>query len=165
MGPRLSWRWSVLLTLEKLMYQVRRGLRSPPFLRPASLRAGRPFIVRDTRQPSELQRCKRKSDPGLLRLLQSFHQPDVWFRAQAANRGGFSYDHERDSHSQNDQCIYASDHDAKVNAGHHPLKLGLGFPVGHPASPSAYLKQKTDIRSEQIFESIPRYLVPKPLPR
>jgi hypothetical protein len=80
-----------------------------------------------TRQPSELQRCKRKSDPGLLRLLQSFHQPDVWFRAQAANRGGFSYDHERDSHSQNDQCIYASDHDAKVNAGHHPLKLGLGF--------------------------------------
>jgi hypothetical protein len=24
---------------------------------------------------------------------------------QAANRGGFSYDHERDSRSQNDQCI------------------------------------------------------------
>jgi len=30
MGPRLSWRWSILLTLEKLMYQrgAGSGLRS-----------------------------------------------------------------------------------------------------------------------------------------
>ena len=55
--------------------------------------------------------------------------------------------------------------DAKINAGHDPLSLGLGFPIGHRASPSVYLKQKTDIRSEEIFKSIPRYLVPKPLPR
>jgi hypothetical protein len=85
--------------------------------------------------------------------------------AMATLRSGFSYSHERDSRSQNDQCIYASDHDAKINAGHDHLSLGLGFPIGHRASPSVYLKQKTDIRSEEIFKSIPRYLVPKPLPR
>jgi hypothetical protein len=85
--------------------------------------------------------------------------------AMATLRSGFSYGHERDSRSQNDQCVYASDHDAKINAGHDPLSLGLGFPIGHRASPSVYLKQKTDIRSEEIFKSIPRYLVPKPLPR
>src|SRR6202521_5706499 len=49
--------------------------------------------------------------------------------------GGFSYDHERESRSQNDQCIYASDRDAEINAGHEPLRLELGFPTEHHASP------------------------------
>jgi hypothetical protein len=73
-----------------------------------------------------------------------------------------SYDHERDSRSQNDQCIYASDHDAEINVGHEPLRLELGFPTEHRASPSAWIKQKTGIRSEETFKSIPMYLVPKP---
>ena len=53
---------------------------------------------------------------------------------EAANCGGFSYNHERESRSQNDQCIYASDHDAEINVGHEPLRLELGFPTEHRAS-------------------------------
>jgi hypothetical protein len=30
-------------------------------------------------------------------------------------RTGFSYEHERENRSQNDQCIYASNHDAEIN--------------------------------------------------
>src|ERR1700693_3764716 len=73
--------------------------------------------------------------------------------------GGFSYDHERESRSQNDQCIYASDRDAEINAGHEPLRLELGFPTEHRASPFAHVKQKMGIRSEEMFKSIPKYLV------
>jgi len=63
------------------------------------------------------------------------------------NRGGFLYEHERDNRSQNDQCIYARNHDAEINVGQEPLRLELGFPAEHRASPSAYVKQKMGIRS------------------
>jgi hypothetical protein len=46
-----------------------------------------------------------------------------------------SYDHERESRSQNDQCIYASDHEAEVNVGHELLSLELGLPTEHRTSP------------------------------
>ena len=41
------------------------------------------------------------------------------------NRGGFLYEHERDNRSQNDQCIYARNHDAEINVGQEPLRLEL----------------------------------------
>jgi hypothetical protein len=73
-----------------------------------------------------------------------------------------SYDDERESRSQNDQCIHASDHDAEIDVGHEILRLELGFPAEHRASPSAWIKQKMGIRSEETFKSIPMYLVLKP---
>jgi hypothetical protein len=42
-----------------------------------------------------------------------------------------SYDHERESRSQNDQRIYASDHDAEINVGHEILRLELSLPTEH----------------------------------
>jgi len=50
-----------------------------------------------------------------------------------------SYDHERESRSQNDQRIYASDHDAEINVGHEILRLELSLPTEHRASPRNYL--------------------------
>jgi hypothetical protein len=61
---------------------------------------------------------------------------------------GLSYEHERDNRSQNDQCIYASNHDAEINVGDEPLELG--FPTEHRASPSAYAKQKIGMRSVDL---------------
>jgi hypothetical protein len=52
-------------------------------------------------------------------------------------RTGFSYEHERENRSQNDQCIYASNHDAEINVGQEPLGLELCFPTEHRTSPSA----------------------------
>src|SRR4029077_5790317 len=78
-----------------------------------------------------------------------------------------SYDHERESRSQNDQRIYASDHDAKINAGHEILRLELGLSTEHRASPRNCLScmgqgEEMRIRSEEMSKSIPMYLVPKP---
>jgi hypothetical protein len=64
--------------------------------------------------------------------------------------GLFSYEHEHENRSQNDQCIYASNHDAEINVGPEPLRLELGFPTEHRASPSAYVWHKMGIRSVDL---------------
>jgi hypothetical protein len=65
-------------------------------------------------------------------------------------RSGLSYEHECENRSQNNQYIYASNHDAEINVGQEPLRLELGFPTKHRASPSAYVKRKLGIRSVDL---------------
>jgi hypothetical protein len=101
----------------------------------------------------------KPATPG---LTSGFLESGRTSNERGRKRGGFSYNHERKSRSQNDQCIYANDHDAEINVGHEPLRLELGFPTEHRASPSAYVKQKMGIRSEEMFKSILKYLVSKP---
>jgi hypothetical protein len=70
---------------------------------------------------------------------------------------------ERESRSQNDQCIYAGDHDAEKNAGHQLLGLEFGFSSEHDPSPYiCHIKHKMGIRSEEMSKTIPMYLVPRP---
>jgi hypothetical protein len=74
-----------------------------------------------------------------------------------ANRR-LSHQQERDSHTRNDQCIYASDRDAEKNVGHDLLTLQLGLVLGHRVSRESVddtgIKQKAGIRSEEMCESV-----------
>jgi hypothetical protein len=73
---------------------------------------------------------------------------------------GFSYEHERENRSQNNQRIYASNHDAEINVGQEPLRLELGFPTEHRAS-----RLHTSNKDGHLFggfKSKSKYLVSKP---
>jgi hypothetical protein len=76
-------------------------------------------------------------------------------------RWPLSYDREREGCSQNDQCIYTSDHDAEINVGHDLLRLELGLPTEHRLL-RAIVTQKMGSRSDKMSKSIPMYRVPKP---
>jgi hypothetical protein len=62
---------------------------------------------------------------------------------EAANSSGLSFDNERDSCSQNDQRIYASDHDAEINVGHNALRMEPDLVVGHRTSTRGVFPPKT----------------------
>lgn len=62
---------------------------------------------------------------------------------EAANSSDLSFDNERDSCSQNDQRIYASDHDAEINVGHNALRMEPDLVVGHRTSTRGVFPPKT----------------------
>jgi hypothetical protein len=78
-------------------------------------------------------------------------RPLHWFFISAADGGSLSYDRERDCRSQNDQRIYASDHDAEINIGHEVLRLELDLSAGH----CTFLMQFPHLTSRGNRDSVP----------